>query len=135
MNKSKFYYACIHPFLGMTVHCKGCKKLQQEGQVFLGSFYEYHQAMAVAKRRYTDINYCSDCLEMKPEIEPVVVVVESRTRATPPVTVKTKAEPKTTAAPVRTCNNPDTRRPVRIPELKPKANINRVPRKHAPGNY
>lgn len=108
MIESNYYYACVHPFLGMTVHCKGCKKLQQEGQVFLGSFYEYYHAVAVARRRYSGINRCSECLGMKPEIEPAVVV-KSRTRIKPPVTVKTRVEPK--------------------------ANINRVPTKHTPGNY
>ncbi|MBZ6396901.1 MULTISPECIES: hypothetical protein [Pantoea] len=144
MIKSYYYYACIDPFLGITVHCKGCKKLRQEGQIFLGSFYEYHQAAAAAKRRYSDISQCPDCLKGKHSIPGPVVMVEAvkpkarqeaitvkpRICAAPPLTVKPESEP------VRMRQKPEARlSPVPVPELRAKSNVHRVPRKHSPGNY
>lgn len=142
--KSYYYYVCIHPFLGLTVHCKGCKKVQQKEQIFLGSFYEYHQAVAVAKRLYSDISQCLDCLKgkhrnpgpvvmvkaVKPKARQEAISVKPHTCAAPPVTVKPGSEPVTMR------QKPEARlSPVAVPELRAKSNVHRVPRKHSPGNY
>lgn len=110
----------------------------KEEQIFLGSFYAYHQAFTVAKSRYSNVSSCPNCLVGK--------------RPTPAVT---KVEPKLVVSFVTPPPKPEPVKPVStivehvaksvknneseielIPEMKRrKVNINRIPTQHTTNNH
>ncbi len=119
MVKTSYYYACNNCFLGIVVHRKGCKYLLKKEQAFLGSFYDYSQAMAVAKQRYAETDQCSVCMKFQRDTDV-------------PVTMKPEIKS------VSTGSKPDTRSSrIPLPELKAKSasHIKRVPRKHSAANF
>ena len=136
-----YYYICINVCAGATVHGKNCSKLQPEGKAFLGSFYEYRQAVAAARGRHPDISQCPDCLRSRGRTaEPVTVVRTTKTRSCQKARItETRTEfvqpviSKSAAAPAITRSRSGTRfTPSSVPEPQAKSGVNRVPIKHLP---
>jgi hypothetical protein len=113
--KSGYYYVCNNSFLGKVVHQKGCKNLRENEKTFLGTFYGYSQALAIAKQRYPEVDQCQECLELK-----------DNTRESPAEEDSEKflsSSKRPEASPTK----------VPVSELKTKStgHIKRVPRKHS----
>jgi len=132
---SSYYYVCAHPDSEITLHGKNCRRLQQEGQAFLGSFYYYHQAMTVAKGRYAAIKPCQLCSGAqqsgcRQEASAKAVkpkAASARPRACAALPAKASAGTAKKRQKSGECLTP-------APVPKAKGYVNRVPRKHLPEN-
>lgn len=60
-----YYYTCNNSYIGMVVHHKYCRYLRNDKKKFLGTFYDYPHAVAIAKQRYPETDQCQACMELQ----------------------------------------------------------------------